>query len=204
MRVAYLRNQKRLVWLKCNGWGFAVQLLRGGQLFAIQWTAAHQASVCFTISLSLLKFMAIESVMLSNHFIFCLCLFSCLPSFPASESFPVSQLFASGGQNCGASPSASVLPVNIQGWFPLRWTGFISMQSKGLSRVFSSTAVWRHQFFGAQAFLWSNSHISIWLLENHSFHYMDLCQQSDISAFNYTKFVIAFFPRSSHILISWL
>ena len=161
MRVAYLRNQKRLVWLKCNGWGFAVQLLRGGQLFAIQWTAAHQASVCFTISLSLLKFMAIESVMLSNHFIFCLCLFSCLPSFPASESFPVSQLFASGGQNCGASPSASVLPVNIQGWFPSRFDWFDFLLVHGtLKHGNSKTSFLQHS-----AFLWFSSHIHAWLLE---------------------------------------
>ena len=75
---------------------------------------------------------------------------SCPQSFPASGYFPVSQLFASGGQNIGASASASVLPVNIQGWFPLGLTALISLQSKGLSRVFSSTTVWKHQFFGTQ------------------------------------------------------
>ena len=87
------------------------------------------------------------------------------PSFPASESFQVSQLFASGGQSIGASASASVLLVNIQDWFPLGLTGFISLQSKGLSRVFSNTTVQKHQFFGAQLSLWSNSHIHTWLLE---------------------------------------
>ena len=81
---------------------------------------------------------------------------SCLQSIPASESFPMSQFFASGGQSIGAS--ASVLPVNIQDWFPLGLTGWISLQSKGLSRVFSSTTVQKHQFFGAQLSLWSNSH----------------------------------------------
>ena len=75
---------------------------------------------------------------------------SCLQSFPASGSFQMSQLFASGGQSIGASASASVLPMNIQDWFPLGWTGWISLQSKGLSRVFSNTTVWKHQFFGAQ------------------------------------------------------
>ena len=74
--------------------------------------------------------------------------FSCLQLFPASGSFPVSQLFASGGHNTGASALAPVLPVNIQGWFPLGLTGLISLQSKGLSIVFSSTTVWRHQFIG--------------------------------------------------------
>ena len=89
---------------------------------------------------------------------------SCLQSFPASGSFSVSQLFTSSGHSIGASASASVL-VNIQGWFPLRWTGLISLQSKGLSRVFSSTTILKHQFFGTQPSLWSNSHIHTWLLE---------------------------------------
>ena len=83
---------------------------------------------------------------------------SCPLSFPASASFPVSQLFTSGGQNIGA-PSASVLPMNIQGWFPLGLTGLISLQSKGLSRVFSYTTVGKHQFFGAQPSLRSTSHL---------------------------------------------
>ena len=83
----------------------------------------------------------------------------CLQFFPASGSFAVSQLFASGGQRIRASASASVLPMNIQDWFPLELTGLISLQSKGLSRVFSSTTIWKHQFFGTQPFLWSNSTI---------------------------------------------
>ena len=84
---------------------------------------------------------------------------SCLQSFPASGSFPMSQLFASGGQSIEVSASASVLPVNTQDWSPLGWTGWISLQSKGLSRVFSSTTVQKHQFFGAQLSSQSNSHI---------------------------------------------
>ena len=83
----------------------------------------------------------------------------CLQSFPASESFPMSQFFASGGQNIGVSTSASVLPMNIQDLFLLGLTGLTSLQSKGLSRVFSNTTVQKHQFFGAQLSLWSNSHI---------------------------------------------
>ena len=90
---------------------------------------------------------------------------SCLQSFPASESFPMSWLFASDGQSTGVSVSASVLPMNIQGWFPLEWTGLISLLSKELSGVFSSTTVWRHWFFGVQLFLLSTSHICTWLLE---------------------------------------
>ena len=90
---------------------------------------------------------------------------SCLQTFPLSTSFPMNWLFPSGGQIMGASASASVPPVNIQDWFPLGLTGLISLQSKGLSRVFSNTTVQKHQFFGAQPSLWFNSHIHTWLLE---------------------------------------
>ena len=90
---------------------------------------------------------------------------SCRQSFPASGSFPASQFFTSGGQSIVASASASVFPMNIQDWFPLGWTDLISLQSKGLSRVFSNTTVQKHQFFDAQLSLWSNSHIHTWLLE---------------------------------------
>ena len=86
--------------------------------------------------------------------------FSCFQSFPASESFPMNQFFASSGQGIGAS--ASVLPMNIQGWFPLGLTGWISLQSKGLSRVFSNTTVQKHKFFSAQPSSQSNSHIHTW------------------------------------------
>ena len=88
---------------------------------------------------------------------------SCLLSFPPSGSFLMSQLFTSGGQTIGSS--GSVLPMNIQDWFPLGLTGLISLQSKGLSRVFSNTTVQKHHFFGDQPSLWSNSHIPTWLLE---------------------------------------
>ena len=90
---------------------------------------------------------------------------SCPQSFPASGSFPMSQLFASGGQSIGVSASVSVLPMNIQDWFPLGWMGWISLQSKGLSRVFYNTTVQKHPFFSTQLSLWSNSHIHTWLLE---------------------------------------
>ena len=94
---------------------------------------------------------------------------SCPQSLPASESFPMSQLFASGGQSIGVSVSASDLPINTQDWFPLEGTGWISLQSKGLSRVFSNTTVQKHQFFGAQPSSQSNSHIHTWPQEkNHS------------------------------------
>ena len=94
----------------------------------------------------------------ATHFSFC------FQSSPASGSFPVSFLFASGSQSIGTSASASVLPMNIQDWFPLGLTGLISLLSKGLSRVFSST-IQKHQLFNAQPSLWSNSYIHMWLLE---------------------------------------
>ena len=90
---------------------------------------------------------------------------SCPQSFPASGSFPMSQFFPSGGQSIEVSASTSVLPMNIQDWSPLGWTGWISLQSKGLSRVFSNTTVQKHWFFCTQPSLWSNSHIHTWLLE---------------------------------------
>ena len=90
---------------------------------------------------------------------------SCPQSFPASGSLPMSHFFASGGRSIRASVSASVLPVNIQGWFLLGLTGLISLQSKGLLRVFSSTTVQKHQFFSTQPSWWSSSHIHTWLLE---------------------------------------
>ena len=87
-------------------------------------------------------------------------------SFPASGSFQMSQFFTSGDQIIGVSASTSVLPMNIQDWAPLGWTGWISLQSKGLSRVFSNTTVQKHQFFSPQLSLWSNFHIHTWLLEH--------------------------------------
>ena len=90
---------------------------------------------------------------------------SCLQSFPVTGSFPISQRFTSGGQSIGVSASTSVLPMSIQDWLPLGWTGWISLQSKGFSRVFSNTTVQKHKFFRAQLSLWSNSHIHTWLLE---------------------------------------
>ena len=90
---------------------------------------------------------------------------SCLQSFPASACFPMHQSFASGVQSIGASALASVLPMNIQNWFPLGWTDLISLQSKGFSRIFSNTTVQMHEFFSPQLSLWSNSHIHTWVLE---------------------------------------
>ena len=134
-------------------------------LFAASWIAAHQASLSITNSWSLLKLMSIESVMPSNHLILCRPLLLLPSIFPSIRSFQMSQCFSSGGQSIGVSASASVLPMNIQDWSPLGWTGWISLQSKGLSRVFSNTTVQKHQFFTAQLSSQSNSHIHTWLLE---------------------------------------
>ena len=108
------------------------------------------------------KPMSIESVMPSNYLILCRPLSSCPQSLPASGSFPMSQFFTSGGQSIGISASASALPMNIQDWSPSGWTGWISLQSKGLSRVFSNTTIQKHQFFSTQLYLESNSHIHTW------------------------------------------
>ena len=104
-------------------------------------------------------------MMTSNHLIFCCPLVLLHSIFHSIRLLPNNQFFASGGQSTGASASASVLPMNIQDWFSLGLTGWISLQSKGFSRVFSNTTVQKHQFFGALLSLWSNFHIHTWLLE---------------------------------------
>ena len=170
--------------------------------------AAHQASLSFISCRSLFKLMSIESVMSSNHLIFChpLLLLSsqegCWESLPASGSFPVSR-FPSGGQSIRASASASVLPMNIQGWFYLGLTGLISLQSKGLSRVFSRTIVWKHSLV-----------LSIFMVQLISVH--DYWKTIALTIWTFASevmspffsmlsgFVIAFLPRSKHLLISWL
>ena len=93
----------------------------------------------------------------------------CPQYLTASRAFPLSQIFAWGGQSIGASASTSVLPMNIQDWFPIGWSGLISLRPKGLSRVFSNTTVQKHQFFNAQPSLWYNSHIHTWYWKNQSF-----------------------------------
>ena len=142
----------------------AVQLLSSVWLFMTSWTAVYQASQSFRSPRACSNSCALSQwyqPTISSSVI----PFSCLQSFPVSGSFPMSRLFASTGKSIGASASASVLSMNIQGWFPLGLTRLISLQFKGLSRVFSSTTVQKHQFFGPQPSLWSNFHIHTWLLE---------------------------------------
>ena len=148
-KLSRTQNWKRSVFLlipktinakKCSNYHVVVlQSLSCLGLFATPWIATLQAPVSFTISWSLLKFMTAESVMLSNRLILCCPLLLCLQSFPASGPFPMSCFFASGGQGIGVS--ASVLPMNSQGWFPLGLTDLISLPSKGLGKVFSSLTV---------------------------------------------------------------
>ena len=144
----------------------AVHLLSRVWLFATPWTAAHQAALSLSsrvCSNSCPWSQWCHPTTSSSVAPFS----SCPQSFPASGSFPMNQLFASGVQSIGVSASASVLSmnINIQGWFPLGLTGLISLKSKGLSQVFSSTTVQKHQFFSTQPALWSSSHIHTWPLE---------------------------------------
>ena len=128
-------------------------------------TLQPHESLSITNSHSSLRLMSIKLVMPSSHLILCRPLLLLPPILPASESFPTSQLFAWGGQSIGVSAAASVLPMNIQDWFTSEWTGWISLQSKELSRVFSNTTVQKHQFFSTQLSSQSNSHIHTWPLE---------------------------------------
>ena len=144
-----------------------VQSLSHVWLFATLWTATHQAYLSITNSQSCSNSCPSSWWCHPTISSYVVPFSSCLQSFITSGSFLKSQFFTSGVQSTGAwaSASASVLQMNIQDWFPLWWTGWISLQSKGLSRVFSNTTVQKHQFFGAQLSLWSDSHIHTWLLE---------------------------------------
>ena len=141
----------------------SVQVLSRVQLFVTPWTAAQQASLSIINSWSLLKHTSIESVIPSNHLILCRTLLLPPSIFPSIGVFTNESALRIRWPNIGVSTSASVLPMNIQDWFPLVWTGWISLLSKGLSRVFSNTTVETHQFFSAQLSV-SNSHIHTWLL----------------------------------------
>ena len=161
-----------------------VQSLSRVQLFATPWTAARQASLSITSSRSLLKLMSIKLVMSSNYLILYWPFFSCLQFFPASGSFPVSQ-FASNGQSIGTSTSASVLPKNIQGWFPLGWTSWNSLQSRD-SQGSSPTPQFKSINSSVLSLLCGSTLTSMhdyW--KNHSFDYTDLCWQSNVSALEY-------------------
>ena len=148
----------------------SVPLLSCVWLFAAPWIAAGQAFLSITISQSCANSCPSSQWCHPTISSSVIPFSSCPQSFPTSGSFPMRQFFPSGGLSIGISASASVLPMNIQYWLPLGWIGWISLQSKGLSRVFSNTTVQKHLFFSTQLSLWSNSHFHSWLLENDSFN----------------------------------
>ena len=159
-------------WLHQKNWFSSVSFSRI-QLFVTSWTAAHQASLSITNSLIYSNLCPLSQWCHPTISSSAVTFSSCLQSFPASGSFPMNQFFVSGGQSIGVSASASVLPMNIQDWFPLGWTGWISLLSKGLSKVFSNTTVQKNQLFGL-SFLYSLTFTSIhdyW--KNHSLDWLD-------------------------------
>ena len=172
---------------------------------ATPWTAVHQAFLSFTSSWSLLKLKSIESLMPSNRLILCQSFSSCLQSFPASESFPMSWLFKSDVQSTGTSTSASVLPVNIQGWFPLGLTSLISLQSKGLSSFLQHHSL-KASILGLSAFFMAQlSHLYMTTGKTIALARQTFVGKVMSLLFNIlSRFVIAFIPRSKSLLISWL
>jgi len=178
-KVSCLRTGIKTCLGICSNFN-SVQLLSCVGHFVTPWTVAHQASLSITNSCSLLKLMYIQTVMPSNHLFLCgpLLLPSIFPNIRVFSSEPVVRIMWPKCWSLGFSISEySGLPMNIHDWFPLGLTGWISLQSRGLSRVFPNTTVQKHQFLDAQLSLWSNSHIHTWLLENHSFDEMDLWKQ---------------------------
>ena len=183
----------------------SVQLLTCVWLFVIPWTAARQPSLSFTNSRSMLKLLSIKLVMPSNHLILCPPLSSHLQSFPTSGSFPRSQFFASSGQSIGASASASVLPMNIQDWFPLGWTGWISLFSKGLSNLLQHHSSKAPILQCSAFFIDKLSHPYMTTGKTITFMRWTFVGKVMSLLFNMlSRLVITFLPRSKHILISWL
>ena len=148
--------------LRTTVWFSSVQSLSCVRLFATPWIAARQASLSITNSQSSLRLMSIESVMPSSHLILCRPLFFLPPIPPNIRVFSNESTLRMRWPKYRSFSLTSVLPKNTQDWSPLEWTGWISLQSKGLSRVFSNTTVQKHQYFGAQLSSQSNSHIHTW------------------------------------------
>ena len=183
----------------------SVQSLSCVWLFATPWIAAHQASLSITNSRSWLRLISIESVMPSAISSSVVPFSSCPQSLPASGSFPMSQLLLWGGQSIRVSISASVFPMNTQDWSPLGWAGWISLQSKGLSRVFYNTIVQKHQFFCAQLSSQSLSHSYMTTGKTIALTRRTFVGKVMFLLFNMlSKLVITFLPRSKHLLILWL
>ena len=190
----------------CRNMSFAVQSPSHIQPFATSWTAARQASLPFIISWSLLKLTSIESMIPSNHLILCGPLLLLPSVFSSIRSFPMSQLFTSVGQSIGTSASVLVLPMNIQSWFSLGLTGLISLLSKEVSRIFSSTTIQKHQFFDAQpSYGPTLSYPYIATGKTIACTRRTFVGKVMSLLFNMlASFVIAFLPRSKHLLILWL
>ena len=166
------------------------------------WPAAGQVPLSFTVSHSLLKFMSIESVMLSIHFILCSPLLLLPLIFPSIRAFQMSQFFPSGGQSIGVSASASVPPVNIQDWFPSGWTALISLQSKGFSRVFSNTRSKASILPRSAFFIVHLSHPYMTTGKTIALTIQNFVGKVMSLLFNtLSRLVIAFLPRSKRLLI---
>ena len=164
-RIWNLKCLYNFIFIWLSGQVSSVQSLSRVQLFATPWIAARQASLSITNSWSSSKLMCIESVMASSHHILCRPLLLLPPIPPRIRVFSHESTLQMRWPSIGVSALTSVLPMNTQDWSPLGWIGWISLQSKGLSRVFSNTTVQKHQFFGAQLSSQSNSHIHTWPLE---------------------------------------
>ena len=185
----------------------SVQVLSCVWLFVTPWTVACQASLSITNSWSLLRLMSIESVRPSNHLILCRPLLLPPSIFPSIRVFTNESVLHMGGQSIGVSASTSVLPVNIQDWFHLGWTGWISLQSKGLSRVFSNTTVQKHQFFGGQLafFVVQISHPYTTTGKTIALTRWTFVGKIMSLLFNMlSRLLIAFLPRNKCLLILWL
>ena len=184
----------------------SVQSLSRVWLFLTPWTAARQPALFFTVFWSLLKLTSIESVTPSNHLILYHPLLLLPSIFPSIKIFSSESALHIRWPSIGVSVSESIVSMNVQDLFPLRLTGLIPLQSKGLSRLFSSTTVQKHPFFSAQPSLWSNFHISAWLLEKNIVLPIKTFVNNVMSLlFNIlSKFVIGFLPRSKRLLILWL
>ena len=181
------------IWGHKVGVDWATELL-----FATPWTAARQASLSITNSWSLPKLMSVESVMPSNHLILCHPLLLLPSIFPSTGVFSNESTLCNKGQSTGVSALASILPKNTQDWFPLGLTGLISLQSKGLSRVFSNNTVQNHQFFGAQlSLIFQLSHPYMTTGKTIALTRQTFVSKVMFLLFNMlSRLAIAFFPRS--------
>ena len=183
----------------------SVQLLSCTQHFVTLWTAACQASLSITNSWRLFKHISIELVMPSNHLILCSPLLLLPSIFPSIRIFSNESALRISGQSIGVSASTSVLPMNTQDWSPLGWTGWISLQSKGLSRVFSYTTVQNYQFFRTAFFIVQLLHPYLTTAKTIALTRWTFVGKVMSQFFNMlSKLVITFLPRSKILSISWL